>query len=245
MTPTEPTPLEPAVSTALTSLQARKENRVAHVETGFAPGANGTVRFTATWRPVPGFKDRPERLRVEIRDAAGAAIASSEAELAADGTGVLHVDVPVGQVVVRYSASGASGDVVDRWEAPLTVPDLSGATLAVGTPEFLRARTTAAFQALRRGEPGVPSPDREFRPTDMIVVRASVAHTDGSAATVVAELLTREGKALASLPAVEAGGQHQIELPVRSLALGEYVLRFTATQAGHSASATTGFALVR
>jgi VWFA-related protein len=245
MTPTEPAPLEPEVSTALTSLQARKENRVAHVETGFEPGEHGTVRFTATWRPVPGFKDRPERLRVEFRRTEGAPIAAAEASLTDDGTGVVHVDVPAGPAIVRYSASGASGDVVDRWEMPVTVPDMSGATLAVGTPAFVRARTTAAFQALRRGEAGTPSPDREFRQTDMIVVRTAVAHADGAAATVIAEVLTREGKPLASLPASDAGGQHQIELPVRSLALGEYVLRFTATQADHTASATAGFAIVR
>ena len=78
-------------------------------------------------------------------------------------------------MLVRFSAADAGGEVVDRWEVPLTVPDLSGATLAVATPVFVRARTTAAFQALRRGEPGAPSPDREFRPTDLVVVRTAVA----------------------------------------------------------------------
>jgi VWFA-related protein len=246
MTPADAPVLEPAVSTALTSLQARRENRVAHVETGFAPGAGGRVRLTATWRPVPGFKDRPETLRVEVRDEKGAtALATAEESLGPDGTGVLHVDVPAGAILVRYTASGASGDVVDRWEAPVTVPDLTGATLAVATPAFHRARTTAAFQALKRGEAGPPSPDREFRQTDMIVVRTGVAGASAPTTKLVAEVLTREGKLLAALPAQASAGHSQIELPVRSLALGEYVLRFTVAEGDQSATATAGFAIVR
>ncbi len=78
MTAVAPPPLEPAVSSALTNLQARRENRVAHVETGFSPGANGAVRLSATWRPVPGFKDRPERLKVDVRDEGGGPLGEAE-----------------------------------------------------------------------------------------------------------------------------------------------------------------------
>ena len=41
LTPVPVEPLEPAVSGALTKLQARQDDRVAHVTTGFAPGADG------------------------------------------------------------------------------------------------------------------------------------------------------------------------------------------------------------
>jgi hypothetical protein len=122
---------------------------------------------------------------------------------------------------------------------------LSGATLAVATPVFVRARTTAAFQALRRGEAGTPSPDREFRPTDLIVVRTAIADNDATPAAVTAEVLTREGKALATLLATLTGGQFQVDLPLRSLALGQYVLRFTATRGETSATSTAGFAIIR
>ncbi len=240
-----PAPLEPAVSSALTNLQTRRENRVAQVETGFAPGGNGAVRLSATWRPVPGFKDRPEKLIVDVRDERGGPIADGENTLSADGTGVVHVDVPPGAALVRFSAARADGEVVDRWEVPVTVPDLSGATLAVATPVFVRARTTAAFQALRRGESGTPSPDREFRPTDLIVVRTTIADGGAAAVEVAAEVLTREGKALATLPATLTSGQYQVDLPLRSLALGEYVLRFTATRGDASATSTAGFAIIR
>jgi hypothetical protein len=115
----------------------------------------------------------------------------------------------------------------------------------VATPVFVRARTTAAFQALRRGEAGTPSPDREFRPTDLIVVRTTIADSGTTPAAVAAEVLTREGKALTTLPATLRGGQYQVDLPLRSLALGEYVLRFTATRGEASALNTAGFAIVR
>lgn len=237
--------LEPAVSNALSSLQARRENRVVQIETGFAPGPDGAVTLSAMWRPVPGFRDRPERLHVDVRDEAGAPLAKAEDALGADGTGVVDVDVPVGEVLVRFTAENSRGEVVDRWEVPLTVPDLSGATMAMATPVFVRARTTAAYQALRRGESGAPSPDREFRPTDLIVVRTSVADDGAAPPTVEAEVLTREGKALATLPAALVNGHVQVDLPVRSLALGQYVLRFTARRGAASATTSTGFAIVR
>lgn len=123
------------------------------------------------------------------------------------------------------------------------MPDLTGTSLAMGSPAFIRARTTAAFQALRRGGIGTPIPDREFTQSDLIVVRAAVA--GGADAAVTAAVLTREGKPLATLPATAVNGQFQIDLPLRSLALGGLVLRFTAARNGASANATTGFAIVR
>lgn len=245
MNPVTAAPLEPAVSSALTTLQSRREARVAHVETGFAPGERGSVRLSAMWRPVPGFRDPPERLIVDVRDQHGDPLGEAEGVITPDGTGVVRVDVPVGAVLVRFSAANADGEIVDRWEVPLTVPDLSGATLAVATPVFVRARTTAAYQALRRGGAGAPSPDREFRPTDLIVVRTTVAGDDDAPPTVTAEVLTREGKSLADLPAGHTGRHYQVDLPLRALALGEYVLRFTATRGDTSAISTAGFAIVR
>lgn len=243
MMPAAAPEVEPAVSSALTTLQARRDDRVVHVETGFAPGADGRVRLTATWKPVAGFRDKPQRLTVEVRDAPTAPAVTGDSPLGANGAGIVTLDVPPGEAVVRYTAFGADNEVVDRWEAPLVVPDLTGASLAVGSPAFIRARTTAAFQALRRGEAGTPIPDREFTQADLIVVRTAIA--GGADAAVTAAVLTREGKPLATLPATAVNGQFQIDLPLRSLALGEYVLRFTATRGDASANATTGFAIVR
>ncbi len=246
MTPVPAPILEPAVQGALTSLQARQDDRVAHVTTGFAAGTDGLVRLTATWKPVPGVTDRPEHLRLEARSDSGVPLGTADAALGPDGTGLVSLEVPPGDVLVRFSVAASGGEVVDRWEVPIAVPDLSGATLAMATPVFVRARTTAAFQALRRGEAGPPSPDREFRTTDMVVVRAAVAEGSGAAAAdVTAEILTREGKVLAALPAAVRAGQHQIDLPLRSLALGSYVLRFTAARGDASAEVTAAFAIVR
>jgi hypothetical protein len=205
--------------------------------------SDGRVRLTATWKPVAGFRDKPQRLTVEVRDAPTAPAVTGDSPIGANGAGIVTLDVPPGEALVRYTAFGADNEVVDRWEAPLVVPDLTGASLAVGSPAFIRARTTAAFQALRRGEAGTPIPDREFTQADLIVVRTAIA--GGADAAVTAAVLTREGKPLATLPATAVNGQFQIDLPLRSLALGEYVLRFTATRGDASANATTGFAIVR
>ncbi|MGD9903102.1 MAG: VWA domain-containing protein [Vicinamibacterales bacterium] len=246
LTPAAPEPMEPAVSGALTRLQARQDDRVVHVTTVFAPGRQGATAVMALWKPVAGFRDRPERLEVEVRGADGAVLGSGDGTLTDEGSGTTRVDVPAGDVTLRFTAHGESGEVVDRWETALAVPDFSGRTLALGSPAFLRARTTASFQALRKGGEGTPSPDREFRTTDLVVVRAALAAPEAAApATVTAEVLTRRGKPLATWPAAVVAGQHQVELPVRSLALGEYVLRFTATRGDETAETTAGFAIVR
>ena len=237
--------VEPAVSGALTKLQARQDDRVAHVTTGFGLGADGLTTLVAMWKPVPGFRDRPERLQVEARATDGTVLGAGEGTLGADGTGEARVVLPAGEATVRYTAHGASGEVVDRWEEPITVPDLSGSTFAIATPMFVRGRTVVAFQGLRKGEFGAPSPDREFRTSDLVVVRAAVAAPGDAPAHVMAEVLTRQGKPLASWPATLLRGQFQVELPVRSLALGNYVLRFTAARAEELAVATAGFAIVR
>jgi VWFA-related protein len=245
LTPPPVEVVEPAVSGALTRLQARQDDRVAHVTTAFGPGTAGGTMLLAVWKPVAGFRDRAERLQVEVRSAEGAVVGSGNGTLSDDGTGAARVEVPAGELTVRFTAHGASGEVVDRWEEPVTVPDLSGRTFAIATPAFVRARTTVAFQALRKGGDATPSPDREFRTSDLVVVRAAVAAAGDAVATVTAEVLTRQGKPLAAWPATLVAGQFQVELPVRSLALGEYVLRFTASRADESAVATTGFAIVR
>ena len=62
------------------------------------------------------------------------------------------------------------------------------------------------FQALRKGQPGTPSPDREFRTSDLIVVRAAVAGSGDGNPQVTAEVLTRQGKPLAKWPASLVAG---------------------------------------
>jgi VWFA-related protein len=245
LTPVPVEPLEPAVSGALTKLQSRQDDRVAHVTTGFAPGADGRTTLMAIWKPVAGFRDRPEQLAIEARSDSGATLGTGEGALGDDGTGVARVEVPAGDITLRYSARGASGEVVDRWEEVINVPDLSGATFAIASPTFIRGRTTVSFQALRKGQPGAPSPDREFRTSDLIVVRAAVAGSGDDNPQVTAEVLTRQGKPLAKWPASLVAGEHQVELPVRALALGEYVLRFTAQRSGETAVTTAAFAIVR
>ena len=86
---------------------------------------------------------------------------------------------------------------------------------------------------------------RAAAPTDDGTLPEAEAALTGEPAAVAAEVLTREGKALTTLPATLRGGQYQVDLPLRSLALGEYVLRFTATRGEASALNTAGFAIVR
>ena len=201
----------------------------------------------AIWKPVAGFRDRPEQLTIEARSDSGATLGTGEGTLGRRR----HRRGPGGGAGRRHHPPlHARAAPAARWwiagRKLINVPDLSGATFAIASPTFVRGRTTVGFQALRKGEPGAPSPDREFRTSDLSSCAPRSPARATATAQVTAEVLTRQGKPLAKWPASLVAGQHQVELPVRALALGEYVLRFTAQRSGDdSAVATAAFAIVR
>ena len=86
---------------------------------------------------------------------------------------------------------------------------------------------------------------RRFRPTDRVLVDLAAYTTDGGAPTVTAELLGSQGAPLVSLPvpALDAG-RARIEIPVRSLAQGTYVLRVRAALGERAAERLETFRIV-
>ena len=248
LTPVPVEPLEPAVSGALTKLQSRQDDRVAHVTTGFAPGADGRTTLMAIWKPVARLP-RPSRTAARSKRAATAARRSAPARARWATTAPAWPGWRC-RPATSPSATARAAPAARWWIAgrkSINVPDLSGAIFAIASPTFIRARTTVGFQALRKGQPGAPSPDREFRTSDLFVVRAAVA---GSAARATRQRDRRSADPARQAAGEVAGrslvaGEHQVELPVRALALGEYVLRFTAQRSGESAVTTAAFAIVR
>ena len=214
-------------------LQARQDDRVAHVSTGVRSWRRRRDRAAGRdWKPVPGFRDRPERLRVEVRRPRARSVGSGKARCRHDGTGIVHA-----RRAARASCSCATAAPrrQRRGRGPL------GGAGNRARPER-RARSPSATPIVRprahhRGVPGAAQ--RRGRHAQS---RPRVPHlgprgracrcgraAGGAAATVTAEVLTREGKVLAAGRPTLVAGQYPSRAPLRSLALGEYVLRFTAT----------------
>jgi len=102
---------------------------------------------------------------------------------------------------------------------------------------FLSARsveiTTAAGEA-------TPFAGREFIRTDRLFLRFAVYGTVASAADLSAQLTTRTGATLMTLPVAPmpgAGTRFQMDVPLASIARGDYLIAVTAVHGDEHARA--------
>lgn len=274
--PTGP-PVAAEVQEALERLSLQRTERLVRIWTGFGPASNGRTSLRVTWEPAE-TRDPPKVpvARVDVRaesptgeligevpgltsarrpsDAssahAGGGVESGAANAHANAheTAVARLDVVPGAVVLKFLATDANGEVVDKWDRRVEVPEFGAKAPTLGTPQFTRARSVADLRELRRGAPGTPVVDRSFRQTDLVMVRLDLPEDVLASDAYAVELQTRLGQRLATLPTVRVGTQLQVqvELPLRNLALGQYVLRFTTSAEGRpSLSQVAAFSVER
>jgi hypothetical protein len=120
------------------------------------------------------------------------------------------------------------------------VPDLSGSQLALSAPILLRARTVADARILAEGRQASPFAGREFNRTDHVFVRFTVYGAPASQATASARLTTKAGVSLLELPLAKMAGTettYQVELPLASIARGDYLIAVAAAHGEERARA--------
>lgn len=125
----------------------------------------------------------------------------------------------------------------------MVVPDLSAPALALATPTFFVAASLPELRELQATADPTPRATRVFRQTDRVFVDA-VCYTGASGAKPVAtvELLSADGKPLLSLPVPPLqAGKARIELPIRGLGKGMYLLRVRATLGEAQSEQVTAF----
>jgi len=100
---------------------------------------------------------------------------------------------------------------------------------------FFKARNGLELKQLRGAASATPYAGRDFERTDHLIVRFTVSGKAVDGATLTAHLLSRRGDSLASLPFAAVAGQknvYEIDLPIGSIARGEYLI---AIDAAHDA----------
>lgn len=263
------------VQQALDKLTLQRTERLVRVWTGYGPAADGRTAVKVTWEPAE-TRDPPKvpvssvALRAETPNgtvvgevpaiASARATSSTDLDPAVQGgnapagassspmdEAVASLDVSPGPIILKFVATDRNGEIVDKWDRRIEVPEFGTKAPSLGTPQFARARSVVELREWRRGAPSTPVADRSFRQTDLVVVRLDVPKEILDAGGCAVELQTRLGQKLTSLPVARVGDslQVQVELPLRNLALGQYVVRFTSDGAGSGVSQVAAFSVER
>jgi hypothetical protein len=215
---------------------------------GLSLGDNGKTRVTFVWEPsvaVPGDRGRPAAARLELTALGGSDAVVFEGAVLPTGPGMIEeasgepsravFDVAPGQLRLRMKIEDASRDEVDSDVREILVRDLRGG-VAIGTPEFLRARNAREFRTLDRAAEAVPVSSRQFSRTERLLIRFPAYAPGGQQPSVSARLLNRMGQPMRTLEVRPAAdGEHEIDLTLAGLATGDYQVEVAATSpAGHT-----------
>lgn len=150
-----------------------------------------------------------------------------------------------GPLQLRVSVEGASSEVLDTETREVAVPDLTGPQIALSTPALFRARTAREFQQLSADVNAVPAIVREFSRTDRLFIRFAAYGPGSVPPTATARLLNRAGQKMADFPVKDGGapmtGAYQVDLPLASLPVGEYLIEVKAAGETGEAKELVGF----
>lgn len=261
----EPLPEEPGIRESLKAFSTPVEGQPVAVWIGMSRGAADKTRVTVSWDPSgrmsatgvqESTRERPVRLDVEPRDAAGLALA----DMRTIASGLHTADVPTtaafdldpGDVTLQLEARSESGDIVDRWTRAVAVPNLFAERVVLSTPRFSRARSAFDLKALQAKAEPPPIASREFRRTDRVFVDVDCYHDGNGVPAVTAELLNSTGKVLASLNIAQSTlsvsslseQRARVEIPMANLAIGSYILRVKGTAGEQHTQQLAAFRLV-
>ena len=154
-------------------------------------------------------------------------------------------DAPPGQLQLRIIVEGAKGQVIDSVTRELTVPDFTKVELSFGTARVFRGRTVRDMTAVKSNPAAVPTADREFSRTERLFVRADVYAPGGATPTVTARLLNRTGQKMSDLPVTAGAGSFELELPLASLPVGDYLIELNAASGSGTAQEMIAFKVGR
>ena len=238
-------PVAKPVENALNAVSMRPSSAsVVRTWIGTSRGENGKTRVTLVWEPItraPGDAassrgEPPARIAVTAVGPDGSPYYRGKVEGTAAAAsqvsrgGQVSFDAAPGKMQLRLAVEGSASQVLDTENREISVPDMTGGQAVLGTPAVFRARTLRDFQQLKSDASAVPVAVREFIRTDRILIRVPAYGPGDATPPLSIKLLNRGGQPMADIPAGAAPrpGDQQFELPLSSLAPGEYVIEIKA-----------------
>jgi VWFA-related protein len=220
--------LPSSVNVALKGLTPDNSRRAADFWIGVAPSASGCT-VNIAWTPRHGIEGRSAAESVSvIATSGGKAIFKGPINQA--GTAF---DSGPGPMELDFTIHDKAGEAIDREQRTLEVPNTETAVLGLSTPVVSRARNTSEFRALSSAASPVAFASRDFSREDRLLVRVAPYGSEAADAQVTAQLLGPRGNTLLELPihAVAAGKGYELDLPLRTLATGEFLIALIARSA--------------
>lgn len=253
-----PKPEAPAaVTNALATLAEPPGGRPARFWIGTSRADAGLAQVTFAWEPGtsgPTARETTPAARVQLTAVAKDGMPLYRSRVpdpdagAAPGApgGVTSFMSRPGQIQLRMTVEGENGQVLDSAIREITVPDYTQVQVSLGTPRIYRGRTARDIQQIRQTADPTPAVEREFSRTERLLVRVDGYAPGGVTPTVSGRLLNRAGASMSDLPFKPAAGStFETELPLSSLAAGEYLIEFTASTEAGKAQETIAFRVGR
>ena len=204
---------------------------------GTAPASANRVNVTLTWEPAVLASGQISRASTVVVTAS-----------AADGTvlfdgGVGPVaepaskDVPnhatfeasIGMVRIDMKILDAKGVVLDTDSRDITAPPVRPGAPMIYTAAVMRARSAKEFREMAADVNAAPTPSRDFRRTDRLLIRVPARDGSGVSTTIAAVLMNRWRQPMRDVAPIESGpgDATQFDLPLAGLAPGEYTIRLS------------------
>ncbi len=228
-------PPVPGVAGAMKALARTEPRGTVQGWVGFSRAPDGRTQAIVTWEPsIPPPPTPVERVEMEIVPEGAKGPMGPPVVLAAGAPGQPRPKATLvlspGVVLARFTAFAADGSAVDRWEQQVTIPNLAAGPVSLATTRFYVASSLPEVRAIQADPDPAPRAVRTFRQTDRVFVDLQVYMAAGTASLgVAAELLSADGKGLLSFPVTAlTGGKARMEIPVRALGKGTYLLRVRA-----------------
>jgi hypothetical protein len=224
------------IASALTQIMPQNSHRPIELWAGFTSD-DGPPAVTVAWAPRAGFSGKEEPAWLDLETSVNGAPAY-EGRL--EASSVTFPAAP-GEVHIVAVTRNAAGDILDREQRTLHIPQTDDAELSMSTPIVMRARTAIEVKGLDAGT-ATASATRDFARTDRLRVRIATFGRAAAGATMKAVLLGARGTRLVELPINRrTAGYHEVDLPLTSVAQGEFLIKLEALNAEHKAEALVAF----
>ena len=231
--------LRAALSPPPAPTRVLKRSGLIQAWSGVSKGSDGKTRVTFTWEPALVHADpRPAPALIVLTASTpdgtvlfdGSVTAAGIAQ-SAPGLNRAEFEAPPGRVLIDVKVLDAKGVVMDSDARDVEVPNIGNSKATILAPAVLRTASAREFRAVSEDPDAAPVPSRDFRRTDRLLLRVPAYDAGGAPARVSATLLNRWRQPMRAVPAMPGSlreGITQFDIPLASLAPGEYTIRLSA-----------------